>query len=127
MRSRSLQTAWNKATELVPLLASSNVDYVDFHWYIDDDHALQEVVEYLQRATNKPAITTEIGQHNTTTSVPTGHLGKLVQALHLPIVIWFDWDGIPAMGLHEPGSPGARRDNGAVFKSYVARHRDLVS
>jgi len=79
-----------------------------------------------QRATGKPVITTEIGQHTTTASVVTGHLGKVVQALHLPIVIWFDWDGNPALGLHSPGSPGVLRSNGTAFKNYLAAHRDLV-
>jgi hypothetical protein len=70
-------------------------------------------------------VTTEIGQQNTTPSVVTGHLGKLVQALHLPIVIWFDADGIPALGLHD--SPGVLRPNGTAFKTYVDAHTDLVT
>jgi hypothetical protein len=127
LTNRGLQTAWEKAKELVPLLAGSRVDFVDFHWYIDDDQALKEAVDFLQRATGKPAITTEIGQHNTSASVVTGHLGKVVQALHLPLVLWFDWDGIPALGLHTPGSPGVLRDNGTAFKNYVNNHRDSVT
>lgn len=122
----SLQTAWDKATALVPLLAASNVDYVNFHWYTDDDQALREAVEYLRRATHKPVVTTEIGQHNATKSVVTGHLGKLIEALHLPLVIWFDFDGDPAVGLHDIGSPGVLRPNGDAFKSYVTLHRKLI-
>ena len=122
----SLQTSWDKAKQLVPLLAGSAADFVDFHWYIDDDQALREAVEYLQRATGKPAVTTEIGQYDTTGSVVTGHLGKVVEALHLPLVLWFDWDGDPAMGLHDPGHPGQLRSNGTAFKNYVSQHAGQI-
>ena len=123
---QNLQIAWDKATELVPLLATSNVDFVNFHWYIDDDQALKEAVDYLRRATAKPVVTTEIGQYNTTPSVVTGHLGKMVEALHLPLVIWFDFDGQPALGLHDTATPGVPRPNGAAFKDYVTKHADTI-
>ncbi len=123
---QGLQTAWDKAAALVPLLASSDVDYVNFHWYTDDDHALREAIEYLRRATGKPVVTTEIGQHNTSAAVVVGHLGEVVEATHLPLVIWFDWDGDPAKGLHTPGSPGALRPNGEAFKYYVATHQTQI-
>jgi hypothetical protein len=119
-----LQAAWDRAEELVPLLRHSRMDYVDFHWYTDDEQVLAEVVDYLQRTTRKPVVTTEIGQHNTTPSVVSGHLGTLVSELRLPFVIWFDADGIPAYGLHE--SIGQLRPNGTVFKAFVAANRDLL-
>jgi hypothetical protein len=42
------------------------------------------------------------------------------------LVLWFDWDGDPAMALHAPGSPGSLRANGAEFRAWVAAHGDLL-
>ena len=50
----------------------------------------------------------------------TGHLGTVIDKLHLRVVIWFDSDGIPALGLHD--QPGVLRPNGQVFRDYVAAH-----
>ncbi len=100
------------------------MDYVNFHWYEDDSQALHEAVEYLRRATGKAVITTEIGQHNTDPAVVSGHLKAVVEQLRLPVVLWFDADGIPAMGLHD--APGELRPNGMTFKYYVAAHDNLI-
>jgi hypothetical protein len=100
------------------------MDYVDFHWYTDDDQVLAEVVDYLRRATGKPVVTTEIGQHNTSPDVVTGHLQTLVSDLRLPFVIWFDADGIPAQGLHD--GIGQLRPNGQAFRDFAASHGELL-
>jgi hypothetical protein len=120
LRSASLQAAWDRAKQLIPMFRQSRMDYVNFHWYEDNSQALREAVEYLRRATGQPIVTTEIGQHNTNPDVVTGHLTTLVDQLHLPLALWFDADGIPAMGLHD--EPGQLRPNGEAFKSYVASH-----
>jgi hypothetical protein len=51
-------------------------------------------------------------------------LDTVVEDLRLPLVIWFDADGIPAYGLHD--EPGALRANGETFKGWVRAHPDLV-
>jgi hypothetical protein len=117
---QGLQDSWDRAEELIAAFRQSAMDYVNFHWYTDDPEALRETAEYLARVTFKPVVTTEIGQHNTIPSVVTGHLGAAGADLHLPLVLWFDWDGDPAMGLHTPGSPGALRPNGEAFRDWVA-------
>jgi hypothetical protein len=124
LRNLSLQAAWDRAKLLIPAFRKSAMDYVNFHWYEDDSQALREVVDYLRRATLKPVITTEIGQHNTDPRVVTGHLATVVEKLRLPIVIWFDADGDPAMGLHD--QPGVLRPNGEAFRQYLAAHDNLV-
>jgi hypothetical protein len=125
LRRQTLQTAWDKAKALIPAFRRSRMDYVNFHWYIDDHRALREAVAYLRRATGKPVVTTEIGQHNTDPSVVTGHLRTTIAQLRLPLVIWFDFDGMPALGLHD--QPGVLRPNGEAFRRWVATHRRLLT
>lgn len=124
LRRQTLQTAWDKARELIPAFRRSQMDYVNFHWYIDNDAALRDVVAYLRRATNKAVVTTEIGQHNTLPGVVTGHLTAAIERLHLPLVVWFDRDGDPALGLHD--APGVLRENGRAFQRFVDTHANLL-
>jgi hypothetical protein len=119
LRRQPLQAAWDRASELVAAFRASRMDYVNFHWYFDDDRSLRQAVRYLRRATGKPVVTTEVGQHNTEPAVVTGHLRTLVKRLRLPFVIWFDADGTPALGLHD--APGVLRPNGIAFRDFVAR------
>lgn len=120
-----LQSAWDRLKVMMPAFRASKIDYVNFHWYEDDDSLLTTTVSYLARATGKPIVTTELGQHNTTPSVVTGHLTTLIDKLHLPLVLWFDADGIPALGLHD--APGTLRPNGLAFKNYVDTHLSLLN
>jgi hypothetical protein len=120
----ALQAAWDRAKQLIPAFRASHMDYVNFHWYHDESRALGPVVRYLRRATRKPVVTTEIGQHNTDPSVVLDHLRTTVSKLHLPFVVWFDADGIPARGLHD--APGQLRPNGLVFKAFVTLHPHRV-
>lgn len=121
-----LQDAWDRAEELIPAFGQSAMDYVNFRWYTNDAQALREAAEYLARVTFKPVITTEIGQHNTTPSVVTGHLDALVNDLHLPLVLWFDWDGMPAMGLQHARIAGGAPTQRRAFRDWVATHGDLL-
>jgi hypothetical protein len=119
-----LQAAWDRAEQLIRAFRASRMDYVNFHWYHDDSRTLAAVVHYLQRATGKLAVTTEIGQHNTEPGVVRTHLRATVSQLHLPFVVWFDADGIPAFGLHD--APGRPRPNGEAFRTFVTHHRQTV-
>lgn len=124
--SRAPQEASRKmALELIVAFRTAPIDAVNFHWYIDDDQALAQTIDYLRRATGKPILTTEIGQHNTDVAVPSGHLTTTVADEHLPFVIWFDADGDPAQGLHD-ATTHALRPNGTEFKAWLASHRDLI-
>jgi hypothetical protein len=93
-----------------------SMDFVNFHWYGSDATVLREVVEYFQRATRHPAITHEIGQYQADPQVVTDDL-KVLDALHVQWVIWFDADGMPAVGLHD--QPGDLRLNGQAFAHAV--------
>lgn len=106
-----------KGKELVAAYRALPLDYVNFHWYIDNDRALTQTVNYLKKATGHPVITHEIGQYNVDPAVVTGHLRTLAR-LGTPIVIWFDADGDPALGLHN--APGVLRSNGDAYRAQVA-------
>lgn len=101
-----------KGRQLVAAYKSLPLDYVNFHWYIDDDQALAQTYCYFKRVTGHPVITHEIGQFDTDPAIVTGHLETL-DRLGMPIVIWFDADGSNAFGLHD--APGVLRDNGKAF------------
>lgn len=110
------------------------VDYVNFHWYVSDDtpegfrgaggytdtQALEDVVKSIEELTGKPAVTNEIGQWGQTPDAVTSFLGLLRNELDMPWVIWFDADGVPADGLHEPEMPGALRPNGVAFARFLS-------
>ncbi|CAN5594846.1 hypothetical protein BH18ACT1_BH18ACT1_00140 [soil metagenome] len=109
------------------------ITYVNFHWYVSDDtpegfrgsgpytdtDALRDVVRFIEGSTGKRAVTNEIGQWGRTPEAVTAFLGLLRDELHVPWVIWFDADGVPADGLHESGQPGELRANGTAFAAAV--------
>ena len=92
----------------------SDLDFVNFHWYVDDAKALKQTVKYLRSATGHEVISHETGQHNTDPAVVTSRL-KTFDQLHVPWVIWFDADGMPAYGLHDMHMPGTLFANGVAF------------
>ncbi len=108
-----------KGNQLIAAYKKLPLDYVNFHWYIDDDEALAQTVAYLGKATGHRVITHEIGQYNVEPDVVTGHL-RTLDRLGVPIVIWFDADGDPALGLHD--KPGDLRDNGKAYRTVAEAH-----
>jgi hypothetical protein len=124
LHNQNLQGAWDRAKQLIPIYRASAMDWVNFHWYGDDDAALATCVRYLERATGKLAVTTEIGQYDVDPAVVTGHLHTLIDVFHLPLVVWYDADSIPAKGLHD--APGVLRPNGLAFRSFVDANRAIL-
>ncbi len=112
LHSQHLTDALTRGTELVAAYRKLPLDYVNFHWYIDDSTALRDSVTFLRKATGHDVVTHEIGQHSVDPSVVTNHL-KTLDDLDLPFVIWFDADGMPALGLHD--QTGQLRANGDAF------------
>lgn len=106
-------------------LATIPVDYVNYHWYGGTSpdgkvDVMQECVEYLRAITGKTVVTNEIGQYNTDTAT-TDSLLKATKDLELPIVMWYDNDGSPALALNETN--GTLRANGIAFKNYLATNK----
>lgn len=104
------------------------IDYVNFHWYVADSEgyrtggysearALHDAINTIRDLTGKTAVTNEVGQRSTRPETVRGTLRVLVDEAKLPFVIWFDADGIPAMGLFT--TPGDLRLNGKAFAAFV--------
>lgn len=121
MDSRAFGARGQKLTDatykLIEALKNSNIDYVNFHWYVEDPKALQEAVTYLRRATGKAVITTEIGQHDDSVEWVKNVLPKAYE-LDLPYIIWFSGDGKKAFALQEPDG-NSLRPSGEYFKEFV--------
>lgn len=124
------ETSRQMALDLIAAFRTAPIDAVNFHWYIDDDRALAQTIEYLRRATGKPVVSTEMGQYTTgqdTTdaAVVSGHLDTAVGSKHLPFLIWFDADGTRAIGLHDPAT-GRLRRSGGTFTTWLQTHDRLI-
>jgi hypothetical protein len=101
------------------LLASyrgAGADYVNFHWYISDVHALKEAVTYLKEQTGLPAVTNEIGQHTDDPDQTTALMNMVVE-LGLPIAVWFSVDAVKARAL--TNIDGTLRPTGEAFKHFI--------
>ncbi len=109
------QIARGKA--LLQAYRAAGADYVNFHWYIADTHALEEAVKYLREQTRLPVITNEIGQLTDDPHQTTATMGKVVE-LGLPIAVWFGLDGPRARGLVDPD--GRLRPTGEAFQRFIA-------
>lgn len=102
--------------KLIEGFRTAPIDYVNFHWYVNDPAALEEVVTYLQSATGKPAITTEMGQYDTAPETVARLMTKAYQ-LRLPYIIWYSGDATRALGLQE--SDTKLRPNGEYFRHFL--------
>ncbi len=120
LNSSRAQEQLHKGKALLQAYCAAGVDYVNFHWYIADTHALEEAVVYLRTQTGLPVITNEVGQttddHHQTTAV----MGKIAE-LGLPIAVWFGLDGPKARGL--VNLDGSLRPTGEAFQRFMAQKR----
>jgi hypothetical protein len=104
--------------------ADGLVDYVNFHWYsldpagVADPSALTESIAYLEAVTGLPAMTNEIGQHETSPQTVTDFL-TTGECEGLPFIVWFSKDnpGSRARALYDP--LGELRPNGEAFADYM--------
>ena len=113
----SLRRQLREADQLITGFRKSDIDYVNFHWYGAGSKAIQTSIDFLERATKKPAITNEIGQFNADPSTVTSLL-KATTKKKLPYVIWFGGDGSGgAVGLF--GAKGKLRSNGNAFRDFM--------
>lgn len=119
LNSPQAQEQLRKGKALLSAYHAARVDYVNFHWYIADPHALEEAVAYLKARTGLPVITNEVGQTTDDPNQTTAVMGKIVE-LGLPIAVWFGMDGPKARGLVDRN--GNLRPTGEAFRSFVLQH-----
>lgn len=113
-----------KGKALLSAYRAAGVDYVNFHWYIADTHALEEAVAYLRAQTGLPVITNEVGQTTDDSAQTAAVMGKIVE-LGLPIAVWFGLDGPKARGL--VNLDGSLRPTGEAFRRFITEHFNCPS
>ena len=117
-KSERLRRLLREAQQLITGYRKSKIDYVNFHWYGAGSNEIKQSIDYLERATKKPAVTNEIGQFNQDPSTVTSLL-KATTSKKLPFVVWYGGDtGGAAVGLFEPKG-GKLRANGNAFRDFM--------
>ncbi len=105
--------------QLVAGYAKLDIDYVNFHWYgkNGDTKSLTEIVNYLQRATGKPAISNEIGAQDTSPETVKA-IVRTCRQLQMPYAIWYSGDGernTSEQATALQNSDGSLREAGKAF------------
>ena len=60
----AIRSAAARIEEIVQVERSAPVDFVNFHWYVENPAALAEAVGFLREASGLDAVSNEIGQRN---------------------------------------------------------------
>ncbi len=118
------KAALDTGRKLLEIYKASGQDYLNFHWYIADNNALSEAVNYLRRAVNLPVMSNELGQWDQSPEA----VQKLLSAasdLRLAYAIWFSLDRDPAQALQN--ADGSLRPNGQAFRDFMQAHYKTVA
>ena len=115
---RQVAESISKGKALLNAYRTAAIDYVNFHWYIQDPRALEEAVAFLRARTGLAVITNEIGQPDRSSKTVTALLDKVLK-LELPVAIWSSVDRPQARALQDPD--GRWRENGLAAKSFLWR------
>ncbi len=107
-----------KGKQLIAVYRASQIDFVNFHWYIADPGALREAVTYLWAQLGRPVMTNEVGQLTDDPTETWNKMGTIVE-LRLPIAVWFAQDGPKARGL--VNGDGSLRPTGEAFRRFIAQ------
>ncbi|TZF86467.1 hypothetical protein FW774_05345 (plasmid) [Pedobacter sp. BS3] len=119
------------ATSVLEAIKSSDVDYINFHWYTPgrglkgadistktDVNVLDDITAFLKKSTGKPVITTEIGQLAPSPVIVTNLLQKTSE-LNMDFVIWYSGDGGDGKAIALQNADGSLRENGKAFKNFI--------
>ncbi|MBJ7604213.1 MAG: hypothetical protein JF888_13635 [Candidatus Dormibacteraeota bacterium] len=82
---------YNWTVQAVSALKSTQVDFVNFHWYLDDAKGFGEVADYLRRVTAKPVISNEVGSGSDSPATVTALMQKALDE-HMAYFNWFSED-----------------------------------
>ncbi|TKK68022.1 hypothetical protein FC093_12475 [Ilyomonas limi] len=106
---------------LLQAYATINLDYVNFHWKgtSPNTEALQSVINYMKKRTNKPVISNEFGQFDKEVVTLQAML-QVATDNNLPYVVWYSPDenaGKKDTPLHH--SDQSLTPNGFAYKDYL--------
>lgn len=105
--------------------AGAGADFINFHWYRESPKAFKKSVNYLERFTDLPAMSNEMGQYNNSREQIKGIMNKVLD-LELRYAVWCSDDKyVEAQdenirALHKPDF--TLRKHGKAYKSIA---RDL--
>ena len=114
----SYQTTLTKSRELLARYATTEQDYLNFHWYVPDKAALSEAVAYLRRTSALPLMSNEFGQRDQTPDAVQRLMAAAVD-LKLSIVVWFSLDRAAPASAALNNDDGSLRPNGEAFRSFM--------
>jgi hypothetical protein len=109
-----------RGLEWMRVYRDADIDFANFHWYVEDPDALEEAARYFAAVTGHPVLTNEIGQRDRRASSTRGMMGAIT-TLGMPYAIWLASDAHLAQGLFD--SLGELRSTGLAFAAFV-RDRD---
>lgn len=120
LRTTEGQRQWQKTIEkgkaLLKAYGSAGLDYVNFHWYLTDEEALEQVILFLKNVTDIEPITNEIGQYDTNPMTVQALIGKISE-LRLRCAVWHSLDRKGSIALQDPD--GSLRANGEAFFQFM--------
>lgn len=128
-----LANRYNWTVQVLQQLKSTNVDYVNFHWYLDDAKGFGEVADYLHRVTGKPVIANDVGSGSDSPDTVTALMQKALDE-HMAYFNWFSQDiTIKATGAKTAdageqrvralqNADGTLRPTGQAFAAFVQEH-----
>ena len=109
------------AKQTIAAYKNMDIDYVNFHWYgrSNDTKALEETINYLQRATGKPIVTNEIGQYDNSPETVKAII-QTCRKEKMPYVIWYSGlkGGGKAVSLQN--ADGSLKNTGEAFRDAAA-------
>ncbi len=91
------------AGRLLALYRGAAIDVVNVHWFIHDARALSQTVDFVQRTTGKPVVSTEIGQWRW--DADPNNVRPLLRAAFaadMKLVIWYSLENGHTASLFEP-------------------------
>ena len=107
-----------RGRQLIGLYPSSGQDYLNFHWYVPDQSAFAAAVAYLQRATQLPLMSNELGQRDQLPDSVNTLLSAAIDR-QLRYAVWFSLDrGSQAL----QDANGALRPTGEAFSNFMQAH-----
>jgi hypothetical protein len=113
--SNEAQASLLEVRELLALYKPMGADYINFHWYSPDAQALEEVINFLEKASGLSAMTNEFGLQEQNPQALRVVMEKLVQ-LGLPYAVAFSLD---EQAVAFQNNDGSLRPNGKTFQEFI--------
>ncbi|MBD3244559.1 MAG: hypothetical protein GF335_01045 [Candidatus Moranbacteria bacterium] len=113
---KTLKRLLKTAKDFLDIYSKAPIDYINLHWAIDDDFALEKVVDFLEKRTGLEVISTEMRQPQD--SEKAKKLMKKTTKLKMPCVVWFFGIEGPDISMIED-KEGGLKTLSKKFKNFI--------